>query len=271
MLVRLQKYDTILTYTPGKYMFAADTLSCAAERNQEDDAELGVHIQAYVDMVIAPVSAEKTEQIRVQTNADDTMKALKKFIMDGWPSLKKDCPLSLHDYRMCRTDLTVVNDIIYKGKKYVIPASLRKEMLFKIHEGHLGEEKCKRSKQQTEPLVPHAIPSRPYYKVGADLLDFQGRSHIVVTDYYSNYPEVATLQTPSSKAVIAFMKSVFARPGVPCIVFTDNGPQFSSSEFQQFSKDFQHNTSSPNYPRSNGLAESSVKIVKRLMMVRKIL
>ncbi|KAL7837375.1 hypothetical protein SRHO_G00270860 [Serrasalmus rhombeus] len=134
--------------------------------------------------------------------------------------------------------VTVVDDIIYKGK---------------------------RSKQQAEPLVPHLTPSRPYYNVGADQFDFQGKSHIVVTDYSSNYPEVATLQTPSSKAVIAFMKSVFARHRDPCIVFTDNGPMVP--EFQQFSIewDFQHNTSSPNYPRSNGLAESSVKIVKILM------
>ncbi|KAL1258916.1 hypothetical protein QQF64_009493 [Cirrhinus molitorella] len=38
-------------------------------------------------------------------------------------------------------------------------------------------------------------------------------------------------------------------------------------EFDAFAKEwgFQHTTSSPNYPRSNGLAESSVKIMKALM------
>ncbi len=71
----------------------------------------------------------------------------------------------------------------------------------------------------------------------------------------------------SSQAVIAFLKTVFARHGVPCEVFSDNGPQFCSREFDAFAKEwgFQHTTSSPNYPRSNGLAESSVKIVKALM------
>lgn len=124
-----------------------------------------------------------------------------------------------------------------------------------------------RPKQQAEPLMPHPVPNRPYYKVGVYLFDCNGKSHIVVTDYYSNYPEVATLPTTSSKAVITYLESVFARHGVASELYSDNGPQFSSSEFRSFANDwgFRHNTSCPNYPRSNGLAESSVKIVKGLM------
>ena len=54
---------------------------------------------------------------------------------------------------------------------------------------------------------------------------------------------------------------------MPCELVSDNGPQFASSEFADFAKEwgFQHTTSSPHYPRSNGLAESSVKVVKGLM------
>ena len=54
---------------------------------------------------------------------------------------------------------------------------------------------------------------------------------------------------------------------MPNELFSDNGPQFSSCEFEAFAKEggFTHNTLSPNYPRSNGLVESSVKIIKGLM------
>lgn len=296
--IRLQKYDVKMIYTPGKFMFAADTLSRAVNKKESPDEQKSAEIQAYVDMIVTslPVSAERTEQIRKATRLDDTMKELKKTILTGWPEQKRDCPRQIQDYWAYRAELSVVNDIVFKGSKFVIPASMRKEMLQKVHEGHLGEEKCKRrarevmywprlnqdisqttasceicltyrSKQQAEPLMPHPVPDRPYQKVGVDLFDCNGKSNIVVTDYFSNYPEVATLQSTSSKTVIAYLKTVFARHGVPCEVFSDNGPQFSSSEFASFAEDwgFHHTTSSPNYPRSNGLAESSVKIVKALM------
>nr|XP_054602637.1 uncharacterized protein K02A2.6-like [Nothobranchius furzeri] len=281
MLIRLQKYDVHMIYTKGKYMYTADTSSRAVDKEEHEDLEKSLDIQACVCPDFS-LSADRSEQIKIETNTDEVMNELKST--------------KIQDYWNCRGELTVVDDIVMKGSKYVIPSSLRKQMLQKIHEGHLGEVKCKRRarevmywprinqdisqttasceqcriyrpKQPAEPLLAHPAPHRPYYKVGTDLFDFDGKSYIVVTDYFSNYPEVGLLQTTSSKAVIAYLKTVFARHGVPCELFSDNGPQFSSCEFATFAKEwgFQHSTSSPIYPKSNGLAESSVKIIKTLM------
>ena len=63
------------------------------------------------------------------------------------------------------------------------------------------------------------------------------------------------------------MKSIFARHGIPEILISDNVPQFSSDVFTQFAKDFdfQHQTSSSNFPQSNGEIERAVKTVKALL------
>ena len=48
---------------------------------------------------------------------------------------------------------------------------------------------------------------------------------------------------------------------------SDNGPQYSSYLFSQFAREygFQHITSSPHFPQSNGEAERAVKTVKNLL------
>ena len=70
-----------------------------------------------------------------------------------------------------------------------------------------------------------------------------------------------------SRTVIEKLKMQFSRHGIPEIVISDNGPQYASAEFAKFASDwdFQHITSSPRNPQSNGKVESAVKICENIM------
>ena len=60
------------------------------------------------------------------------------------------------------------------------------------------------------------------------------------------------------------MKAVFTELGVPNIIVSDNGPQYTSAEFKDFMKHWQieHRVSYPRNPQSNGLAECCVQTMK---------
>ena len=84
---------------------------------------------------------------------------------------------------------------------------------------------------------------------------FDTSKFVVLMDYYSKYFELTQLKDRTSASVINCLKQHMPRHGIPEILHSDNGPEFSSLEFQRFAKQyqFQHVTSSPRFPQSNGL------------------
>ncbi|XP_064475339.1 uncharacterized protein K02A2.6-like [Ornithodoros turicata] len=53
---------------------------------------------------------------------------------------------------------------------------------------------------------------------------------LIVTQYYSRYPEIARLSSLSAATVVNQWKSIFARHGMPNEVISDNGPQFAGAD-----------------------------------------
>ncbi|XP_021369721.1 uncharacterized protein K02A2.6-like [Mizuhopecten yessoensis] len=188
-----------------------------------------------------PVSDGKLEEIRTETLKDETLQEVVRIVEEGWPDHRSETPSRTHDFWTNKTELTHVHGILFKGDRIVIPRTLQAEMLQKMHTGHMGIEK---SKKRARELL--------YWPV---------------CDYYSRYFEVGKLENIRSATVINQLKSFFARHGIPEEVRSDNGPQYSSKEFRKFAEDwgFNHKTSSPHYPQSNGLAEKTVQTVKRML------
>ena len=200
--------------------------------------------------------------------------------MHGWPDKAKLGPEEKL-YLQVAADLTIQKGLLLKGSRLVIPVAMQKTILGKIHEGHQGITKCReRAKQSVwwpglskqiedlvEKMIPSDVPERPWQTVGSDLFELNGSNYLLVVDYLSAFVEIAKLNNTSSASIVNNLKSMFARHGIPVIVVTDNGPQYSSQTFTAFADahGFTHRTSSPRYPQSNGVSERAVKTIKGLL------
>ena len=139
LLLRIQKYEIELSYTPGKFMFVADALSRAYDKESlPENSSTEADISALVDMVVqtVPMSDQKLTLICEETQKDATMCKLREVILNGWPDEKAQCPYEIREYWNSRDELSVVGEMIMKGDRIVVPAKLRKQMLEKVHEGH---------------------------------------------------------------------------------------------------------------------------------------
>ena len=218
MLLRLQKYNLKVKYKKGDKVFLADTLSrvhlpdvaaCDFSWNLED-----------VDHTTSLAIGEDCLQQVKHASADDpVLQVLRKTITDGWPASKSDVPECVHAYFDFRNELTVQEQLVFKGDRLVIPTSLRKEMTALVHTTHIGVEGCIRRARETmywprmttelkeyiakcdvclahraspakEPLLQCEFSGGPWYKISADLCEMPGRTLLVVCDYFSNFIEV---------------------------------------------------------------------------------
>ena len=112
----------------------------------------------------------------------------------------------------------------------------------------------------------HEIPVHPWSKLPSDIFYFEGDSYLLIVDYTSQLPIIRKLSSITGKAITHHMQVIFATYRWLNTLVTDNGPCYTSKEFQMLmeSMSVNHITSSPHYPQSNGLAEKFVGIIKNL-------
>jgi transposase InsO family protein len=301
MLLRVQAYNLTVAYKPGRYLYIADTLSRAPSninsKVEKDvfDEDLDVQVNSLVSNL--PISENQLNNFLNETKKDSVLTKLHEYIVNGWPRCKSHVEESVKPFWTYKDDLSIMEGIVFKNDKLVVPRSLQKEMLSRIHTGHLGIERCKsrarevlfwpgmssqitdvvtscfvcqkhRNSLSKEPLMSHELPTLPWEKVASDLFMLNDNVYLLVVDYYSNYVEISLMPNSTSATIITHLKSIFARHGIPKIFISDNGTQYVSQLFKEFvSKwDICHVTSSPYHPKSNGLAERSVQTVKQLLV-----
>lgn len=295
MRLKMLKYQPKVEYLPGKEMYLADLLSRDYLDSPVDDDPDMLEVVHEVTLHLA-MSEEIAKDFRAETEKDTGLKAVINYYQNGWPNDKNQIEPEALQYWKIRHELFVEDGMVIMGDRVVVPEVLRRKVLTNLHLAHLGKEKTKARARQVvywpwmnndidsmvaecrtcernqtarppEPLLPHEVPELPFQKVSIDLFEFNGLPHLVIVDNLSKWLEIKKLLNKSSKAVIDALREVFSTHGIPEVIMGDNNP-LNSYECHEYARSIGSAivTSSPYYPRSNGLAEKAVGIAERIML-----
>ena len=147
----------------------------------------------------------------------------------------------------------MLNGVLLKGKRVIIPENMLEGVLMKIHTGHQGIEKfqlrardtvywcrinadidnmvkqcnvCQHNQtaQQKEELTP-IDATHPSEIVGSDMFHWRGDEYLLVVDYYSSYTIIRKLSSTRSGNIVSRVKLIFSEFGIPDIFISDNARQ----------------------------------------------
>ena len=222
-----------------------------------------------------PVTAADVQKA---TRTDPTLWKAINFTRTKWPSTKFEGDIKHLANR--RESLCVVNDCLMFHDRVVIPATLRAQLLRQFHSGHPGisrmksiarsyaywpnmdrdievyVKKCAQCQQAAKnpcklPPIPWPETKQPWSRIHIDFAGpVNGVTYLVLVDAFSKWPEVIPITPPSTSKTINILSQVFSQHGLPDTIVSDNGSQFTSSQFQDFCRKnaINHMFSPPYHP-----------------------
>ncbi|XP_049271184.1 uncharacterized protein K02A2.6-like [Rhipicephalus sanguineus] len=291
---RLLRYNFVVQFRRGEHNKVADALSRLPVPGTED----GLKIEEEIVSIVT--SSVHINDLRIATAEDCKLQQVAQCVQATWPTKKTLSP-ELRPYYDVREELSVVDGLLMRSERVVVPAKLTATFVQLAHESHPGIVKTKQRlrekywwpgldkqvesaihscatcqaadksvKSYPTPLQPVALPDRPWSKIAIDVVGpFERASAdcrfvISVVDYFSKWPEIAFCREASSRTVLDFLLSIFAREGYPVELVSDHGPQFTSQEFESFLQDrgIRHSFSAVYHPQANGQVERFNRVLK---------
>ena len=288
--ITLSAYNYVIQYRPGKSLPHADALSRLPLPNYPSSVPMPQDVVLMFEHISeAIVSAD---DIKKWTDKDPTLSRLRQLVLSGGEV--PDDAHQLKPYLHCFTELSVASGCLLRGSRVIVPLQGRSTILSQLHEAHQGMskmkslarsyfwwpgldkeiedlvKKCKRCQElralppQT-PVHPWECPKTPWTRVHIDHAGpFLGHYFLILVDAHSRWLEAHIVPSTSSEATIKVLRHIFSTHGLPHQLVSDNGPSFTSNEFQKFMSlnGIRHSLTAPYHPRSNGLAERAVQTFK---------
>ena len=286
----LATYSYKLEYKPGKYHGNVDGLSRLPLPDQPKVVpKSGSVIMLLEHMNETPVNVVA---IRNWTRRDPTLSKVLSYVQNGWPTTCTE--ESIKPFFRRRDELSVEESCILWGNRVIIPPQGRKSVLKDLHIAHPGicrikslarsyvwwpsmdseleetvrqctECQVNRKTPAQAPLHPWDYPCRPWSRIHIDYAGpYMGKMFLIIVDSYSKWIDSHVMNTSTSQATIEMLRITFSTHGIPDIIVSDNGTNFTSDEFERFIQvnSIRHIRVSPHHPSSNGLAERAVQTFK---------
>ena len=139
MLCRILGYDLDFKYIKGKDLLIADALSRSHATNhtrsqsEEEIETIGLFIQDQ------SVTCHLNE-IAEETAKDKVLQSVIHHISENWSISKRRLPMDVLPFWSCKDQLSFNDDILYRGDRIVVPATLRKSLTEKLHQAHMVVE-----------------------------------------------------------------------------------------------------------------------------------
>eukprot|EP00794_Sanderia_malayensis_P019767 gene19767-biopygen16415 len=290
-MLRLQQYNFSVVYKSGTDN-PADYLSRHPSNMKYKRNDIAEEYVNFIANAAVP-EALTMKDIQEATQQDNTLRALRAAVQTGHWNVD-----NLKPYQQIKDEITVdhTHNILLRGTRIILPASLQDRVVKLAHEGHQGHSKttallreyiwfpylgklvkadidrclaCQSLAQPNppEPLLSTPMPDRPWQDINIDFCGPFPSGHyiLVVIDRYSRFPEVEILTSTSAKKVIPKLDTIFARHGLPSTLTSDNGPPFQSEEFKRYLQHLgiTHTPSTPLWPQGNSEVEAFNKPLEK--------
>ena len=175
-----------------------------------------------INYVFLNASNDRCVSLTQESDKDETLVALKNVIIKGWSQMRSECPLQLRDFWSYRDELSILDGLVLKGTRIIIPSACRDEVLEKLHEGHFGVEctklrardsvywpsmykdienmvrscdKCQEfaRRNHKDPIIPRELPLVAWTLLELDLFTCENSNFLLVVDVYITCPNCKNL------------------------------------------------------------------------------
>lgn len=232
------------------------------------------------------------KDIKLESQKDPVLSKVIFYLQNGWPDIKNN--KDFLPFYLKRCELSIEQGVLMWGYKIIIPNKFRGRLLTEMHSSHMGIVRMKsfarsfvwwptinddierkvsscascnkyRISPEKAKLIPWPWIDKPWTRLHIDFFGpLFSQYFFVIIDSTTKWVECFQMSNISTELTIKKLRETFARFGIPKIIVSDNGTQFTSNTFQEYLKanGILHKTSAPYHPSTNGAAENMVKTIK---------